>query len=280
MSSKAHKTPTSDPPPLLAAIVFDWAGTLVDFGARAPVESYLRLFERYGVTLTADEARAPMGLAAWDHIRAIGSVERVAKQWRKHHGRRFSDPDVDELLGVFPSINTEAVLDFGELVPGAIDIVATLRSRGLKIGSTTEYRRETMTRLTTLVHDAGFAPDNLVCGDDLAAGRPSPLMMYRCFADLGVWPPAGVIKVDDSGVGLQEGLAAGCWTVGVAISGNVSGLSLTEWSTLSPKKQRKHRERAAAELEAAGAHYVIDTVADLMPVVEKIDRRLAHGETP
>lgn len=279
MSSKAHKTPNT-PPPLLAAVVFDWAGTLVDFGARAPVESFIRLFERYGVKLSAEEARAPMGLATWNHIKAIGSTERVAKHWRKHHGRRFSDPDVDELLGVYPSVNAAAVIDFIDLVPGALDIVATLRSRGLKIGSTTDYSRETMTPLARLVGEAGFAPDNLVCADDLTAGRPSPLMMYRSFADLGVWPAAAVIKVDDSAAGLQEGLAAGCWTVGVAISGHANGLDLAEWSALSPKKQRKNRERATADLEAAGAHYVIDSVADLMPVVEKIDRRLANGETP
>ena len=46
------------------------------------------------------------------------------------------------------------------------------------------------------------------------AGRPTPLMMYRCFADLGVWPAWSVVKVDDTEAGIAEGKAAGSWTVG------------------------------------------------------------------
>lgn len=61
---------------------------------------------------------------------------------------------------------------------------------------------------------------------DLAEGRPGPLMMYRCFADLGVYPPHTVVKVDDTTPGIAEGLAAGTWTVGVTASGNEVGLSL------------------------------------------------------
>ena len=34
------------------------------------------------------------------------------------------------------------------------------------------------------------------------------------------------------------------------------------------------------KLERAGAHYVIDSVADLMPVVHEIEGRLARGERP
>jgi len=59
--------------------------------------------------------------------------------------------------------------------------------------------------VTPIAAAAGYVPDNLVCAGDLAAGRPSPLMIYRCFADLGVWPPHAVVKVDDTGVGIAEG---------------------------------------------------------------------------
>jgi phosphonoacetaldehyde hydrolase len=123
-------------------------------------------------------------------------------------------------------------------------------------------------------------PDNLVCAGDLAEGRPGPLMMYRCFADLGVYPPSAVVKVDDTIPGIEEGTAAGTWTIGIAGSGNEVGLSLAEWTALDEPARRKASARAARVLKKAGAHYVIDSVADLMPVLDRIERRLASGELP
>ena len=89
-----------------------------------------------------------------------------------------------------------------------------------------------------------------------------------------------MVKVDDTGVGIQEGLNAGTWTVGVAISGNACGLSLTEWQALSADAQQTYRKKSYAQLEQAGAHYVIDSVADLMPLIDQINQRLARGEKP
>ena len=40
------------------------------------------------------------------------------------------------------------------------------------------------------------------------------------------------------------------------------------------------RERAAGKLYAAGAHYVVDTLADLPEVIADINARLAKGERP
>jgi phosphonoacetaldehyde hydrolase len=105
-------------------------------------------------------------------------------------------------------------------------------------------------------------------------------MMYRCFADLGVWPPHTVVKVDDTGVGLQEGLNAGTWAVGLAVTGNAVGLTLAEWTALDEAQQQALRKIATTQLKAAGAHYVIDSVADLPNVLEDIERRLKGGERP
>jgi phosphonoacetaldehyde hydrolase len=105
-------------------------------------------------------------------------------------------------------------------------------------------------------------------------------MMYRTFADLGVWPPHTVVKVDDTGVGIAEGREAGTWTVGVAVSGNAMGLTLAEWQALDARHQRQRRAGAAAPLHATGADYVVDSVADLLPVLDDIESRLRQGHRP
>ncbi|MCY1357008.1 Phosphonoacetaldehyde hydrolase [compost metagenome] len=264
----------------LQAVVFDWAGTILDFGSCAPMGAFVKLFAQFGIDITIDEARAPMGMAKWDHIKALGTQPRIAAQWEAEHGHAFSDADVDRLYEVFTPMNAASVRDHTDFIPGALEAVNAARERGLKIGSTTGYNRPIMDIVTPLAAAGGYEPDNLVCAGDLAAGRPSPLMMYRCFADLGVWPPHAVVKVDDTGVGLQEGLNAGTWAVGVSVSGNVNGLTLAEWQALDADSQQARRARATAELEAAGAHYVIDSVADLPNVLEDIERRLQAGERP
>jgi phosphonoacetaldehyde hydrolase len=264
----------------LQAVVFDWAGTIVDFGSCAPMGAFVRLFEKFGVEITIDQARGPMGMAKWDHIKAVGTLPAVAAQWRERHGRPFGDADVDHLYEVFTPMNAASVRDHMDFIPGALETVNAARARGLKIGSTTGYNRPIMDVVAPIAAAAGYTPDNLVCAGDLVAGRPSPLMMYRSFADLGVWPPHTVVKVDDTGVGLAEGVNAGTWTVGVAISGNALGLTLAEWKALGADEQDARRAKATALLREANADYVIDSVADLLPVLDQIEARLARGERP
>jgi len=275
-----RRTMSAQSTPVVQAVVFDWAGTILDFGSCAPMGAFVKLFERFDIELSIAEARGPMGMAKWDHIKTLGMLPRVAAQWQERHGRAFGDADADHLYEVFTPMNAASVRDHADFIPGALDTVAAVRARGLMIGSTTGYNREIMDVVVPLAAAGGYTPDNLVCAGDLAAGRPAPLMMYRCFADLGVWPPCTVVKVDDTGVGLAEGANAGTWTVGVAVSGNAMGLTLAEWQALDADAQAARRERAAATLREAGADYVIDSVADLLPVLDDIGQRLARGERP
>lgn len=262
------------------AVVFDWAGTIVDFGSRAPMGAFVQLFADFGIQVSIAQARGPMGLAKWDHIAALCALPEVAAQWQRRYGRPVATSDIDHLYDVFTPMNARVVGDFADFIPGALDTVAALRARGIRIGSTTGYNRPIMQVLQPIAARGGYAPDNLVCAGDLAAGRPSPLMMYRCLADLGVWPAHTVVKVDDTGVGIAEGLNAGCWTVGVAISGNACGLSLAEWQALAPQRQAAVRDEACAQLQRAGAHCVVDSVADLLPVLDDINQRLRGGGRP
>jgi phosphonoacetaldehyde hydrolase len=264
----------------LKAVVFDWAGTTIDYGSRAPMGAFVQVFAQFKVELSIAEARRPMGLPKWDHIKALISDPDIAARWRAAHGKEPTDVDVDRIYEVFVPLNRRVVSDYAELIPGTAETVADLRRRGLRIGSTTGYTREIMEPLLPLARAQGYAPDNLVCAGDLSAGRPTPLMMYRCFVDLGVWPAQTVVKVDDTVPGIAEGLAAGCWTVGVAMSGNALGLSRPEVEALSAVERSKRCAEAMRELLVGGAHYVIDTIADLPPVLDVIQGRMARGERP
>ncbi|NMG05244.1 phosphonoacetaldehyde hydrolase, partial [Azoarcus taiwanensis] len=177
------------------AVVFDWAGTMIDFGSFAPMGVFVEAFRRFGVEASIAEARAPMGAPKRDHIRSMLFAQRLAGEWQRVHGVAPSEIDVDRVYEVFVPMNEEVVANFGALVPGAREAVEQLRSMGLKIGSTTGYTRSIMNRLLPVAAAQGYTPDNLVCADDLPQGRPGPLGMYRCFIDLCVYPPSTVVKV-------------------------------------------------------------------------------------
>lgn len=262
------------------AAVFDWAGTMIDHGSRAPMGAFVKVFGEFQVKISVAEARRPMGLPKWDHIKALMTDPGIAQRWQAAHGAAGTDTDVDRIFEVFVPLNASVVTDYADLIPGVLEAHAELRARGIKIGSTTGYTRAIMERLIPVARAQGLAVDNLVCAGDLSSGRPGPMMMYKCFLDLDVWPGASVVKVDDTEAGIAEGIAAGCWTVGVTLSGNATGLSREELAALDPSAVAAHRAAASRQLLRAGAHYVIDSVADLPAVIDTIDGRLARGERP
>ncbi len=266
----------------LKAVVFDWAGTVIDFGSRAPMGVFVEVFRSFGVEIAIAEARVPMGLPKLAHIEALGALPRVASAWQAAHGRPFSPEDALRIYDVFVPINRRIVSDpeHSTLIPGAAETAAFLRAEGLKIGSTTGYTRDILQEVLATAAAQGFSPDNTVCAGDLVAGRPTPLMMYRCFLDLAVWPAAAVVKVDDTAPGIEEGIAAGSWTVGVAVSGNAFGLSQAETAALPAAEYETRRAAARHALEEAGADVVIDSVAELPAVLREIEARLAAGDRP
>lgn len=264
----------------LKAVVFDWAGTVIDFGSFAPMGVFVEAFRRFGIEVSIAEAREPMGRPKWDHIEAMLNQPRIAAAWAEKHGRTPATEDIQAVYDIFVPLNEEVVSDYCTLVPGTIETVTALRERQLKIGSTTGYTRSIMERVLPLAEKQGYVPDNLVCAGDLPHGRPTPMNMYKCFLDLDVWPASSVVKVDDTGVGIDEGREAGTWTVGLALSGNEAGVTPDELDAMSDEERSALRDKASAALRRHQPHYIIDTVADLLPVIEEIEARMTKGERP
>ncbi len=252
----------------------------MDFGSRAPVAAFVEAFSRFGVTVTVEDARAPMGLPKRDHIREMLNDPNIMEQWANAVGHMPTDSDVDLVYKVFVPLNEEVAARHSELIPGATIVASNLRDAGVAIGSTTGYVRPIMKRVLPAAAAQGYVPHTLVCADDVPFGRPTAMMMYKCFVDLGVHEPWRVVKVDDTVPGIAEGRAAGCWTVGVSLSGNEVGLSQEELAGADPQWVSNVRRAACQKLVAAGSDYVVDTVADLMPVLLEISARIASGERP
>ena len=264
----------------LKAIVFDWAGTLLDFGSQAPVLAVVSVFRSFDVPVSIDEARGPMGMAKRDHLRTMLEMPRIAEAWQTVHRAPADEAAIDKLYARFLETQKTFLADHAKLIPGALEAVADCRRRGMRIGSTTGYTRELMEVIIPAARAQGLEVDAMYCASDFAAGRPAPWMSFENARELGVYPMAAIVKVDDTIVGVEEGLNAGMWSVGLSVSGNMIGLNETELAALPPAELSARRQAAVERMEAAGAHFVIDSVAELPGILNQIEQLLAAGETP
>lgn len=216
------------------AVLFDWAGTTVDYGSRAPAEVFCEIFRRRGVEITVAEARGPMGRAKPDHIAAIAAVPRVAALWRARFGREPRESDVQEMYREFLPLQKATLARGSGVIPGVAAAVAALRAQGIKIGSSTGYTRELMDVVAPLAAQEGYQPDAIICADDVPAGRPAPWMNFLAAQRLGVYPMSAIAVVDDTPVGIEAGRNAGAVTIAVTLTGNALGLSEDEVARLAP----------------------------------------------
>jgi phosphonoacetaldehyde hydrolase len=262
------------------AAIFDWAGTTVDYGCCAPAAVFIDVFAKRGIVVTQAQAREPMGMHKRDHIRVMSQMEPIALQWEQRHDRRPTEEDVESLFAEFIPMQIACIADHADIIPGTLDTIAELRAMGLGIGSTTGYNSEMMDILVPKAAAGGYKPDIVVCVTDVPAGRPAPWMALEAAKQLGVYPMEAVVKVGDTVADIGEGLNAGMWTIGVVEHGNEVGLSAAELGTLSTERRAVVNSRARQRLVNAGAHYVVETIAEVPSIVNAINERLALGERP
>jgi phosphonoacetaldehyde hydrolase len=258
------------------AVIFDWAGTTVDFGSLAPVRTLERVFGEAGVPISEEEARRHMGVAKRDHIAALLGIPRIREAWRKDRHREIVESDVDALYESFLPLQFECLERYSNVIAGVPELVESLRRDGVKIGSTTGYTRAMLDLLVAAAAKQGYRPDCSFSPEEVGAGRPYPFMIYAAAVKMQVYPLGAVIKVGDTESDIKEGLNAGVWSVGVAATGNAVGLSEDKFRDLSTDERNAKLQKARSELQAAGAHYVIDTLTELPDVIADVERRLAR----
>lgn len=264
----------------LQAVVLDWAGTTVDHGSVAPIHTLRKVFADRRIEISEEEVRRDMGVLKKDHIRALLSDPRIAKEWKMRFQQVPRETEVESLFADFIPQQARCLAEYSPVIPGVVETIERLRGRGLKIGSTTGYTRPLLEILLPHAATQGYAPDCAVCPDDVGAGRPFPWMIYQCAIRMKVFPLETIVKIGDTISDIEEGLNAGTWTVGVARTGNMIGLTEGQWQALPRDEKSARLREARRRFLDAGAHFVIDAVADIDQVIDKIEARMRSGEHP
>ena len=265
----------------IEGVIFDWAGTAVDFGCFAPVNVFLEIFKKAGAEVTMEEARIPMGMLKKDHIRAMLQMPRISRVWEEKHGGAFEEKDIEDLYKSFEPLLLASLKEYTDPLPHVLDTVSALRDMGLKIGSTTGYTDIMMDIVVPSAKEKGYAPDFVITPDATDSfGRPFPYMIFRNIEALRITAPWKTVKVGDTAADIQEGCNAGVWSVGVIVGSSQMGLSLEEYQAMPETERQDAGRKARDAFILAGADFVIETVAELPALIERINGLIAGGKRP
>jgi phosphonoacetaldehyde hydrolase len=261
-------------------VVFDLAGTVVDYGSRAPAGVFCELFRRHGIAASDAEARIPMGRHKRDHIAEMFAMPSIAAQWRKIHGKDWNEADVDALFDEFLPLQLAALPDYSEAIPGTAEMLASLRKMGIKTATTTGYNHAMTDLLLHKLAIQDIAFDFSCCAAEVASGRPHPWMIFRCMEALGVYPSCSVVNVGDTIADIEAGVNAAVWSVGVTKTGNMIGLSREQMDALDLEEVELMLDVATRTMRDAGADTVVESVVALPMVLRLIEKELDMGMSP
>lgn len=263
----------------IKAVIFDWAGTIIDYGCMAPTQVFIEVFRKKDIILSMEEARTPMGLAKKDHVRALFQLDTVQKQWLAEYGRMPSETDVENIYSELEPALSAIVKDYCDPIPGAIKLIKSLQDQGVKVGTTTGYVEEMMNNIIPITSANGLLPDAIVSSSEVSAGRPAPWMIYLNCEILDIYPLSQMVKIGDTIADIHEGKNAGMWTIGLTKSGNELGLSLAEANAADPIWLAEQIALAGRKLLNAGSDFVAEGVWDCWSVLEEIDNQIESGFT-
>ena len=216
------------------AVIFDWAGTTVDYGCFAPVQAFVEVFKHFGIEPTMQEVREPMGMLKIDHIRTMLHMPRIQKLWEEKYGQASTEEDVEKLYGLFE-----------EKLMSILDRFAQPKPK-----------------------EAGYEPDTWFSPDSVGhVGRPYPYMIFQNMEALHVSSVEHVVKVGDTVSDILEGKHAGVFTVGVVEGSSEMGLTEEEYDALTQEKKEEKIEEVRQRFQKAGADAVILHMGELLKLL-------------
>jgi phosphonatase-like hydrolase len=185
----------------LDLFLFDMAGTTVrDDGL--VLRAFLDTAAERDLAPTPDWVVARMGFSKVAVFREMLSDGGLDVAGDEAMAARFRQR-LDELYGETPPAPTE----------GAVEALAALDARDVRVGFTTGFARATA---LPLLEQLGWADRILVASDEVENGRPAPDLILEAMRRAEVTDPARVGAAGDTPSDLQAADAAGCrFVVGV-----------------------------------------------------------------
>ena len=249
----------------MECVIFDWAGTTVDYGCFAPVQAFVEIFRHFGIEPTMEEVREPMGMLKRDHIKTMLGMKRIHDLWVEKYGKEPTEADVDAMHDLFQEKLMGILDQFADPKPHVVETVAKLREMEIRIGSTTGYTDAMMEIVVPKAKEQGYEPDAWFSPNAVNnMGRPYPYMIFENMKALQISSVEKVIKVGDTLSDIREGKNAGVYTIGVVEGSSELGMTKAEYEALGEQERESAVQKVTERFLAAGADKVILHMGQLL----------------
>lgn len=249
----------------MECVIFDWAGTTVDYGCFAPVQAFVEIFRHFGIEPTMEEVREPMGMLKQDHIKTMLGMKRIHDLWVEKYGKEPTEADVDAMHDLFQEKLMGILDQFADPKPHVVETVAKLREMGIRIDSTTGYTDAMMEIVVPKAKEQGYEPDAWFSPNAVNnMGRPYPYMIFENMKALQISSVEKVIKVGDTLSDIREGKNAGVYTIGVVEGSSELGMTKAEYEALGEQEREDAVQKVTERFLAAGADKVILHMGQLL----------------
>lgn len=263
-------------------VVLDGSGTIIDPGVYAPAIVFKKVFDKFRVPVTMEQIRKPMGMEKREHIRQITLEDDVKERWLKVHNREPTEDDINDMFSLFEPIELKVLEKYGLPITGALDAMHEIKNNGIMLGLSTGFNRNMVNKILEINPLINNLLDTHVAGDEVSMGRPSPFMVYKNMMDMLIIDPTTVVKVDDTELGIYEGVNAGCWTIGLSKLSNSMGMTeeeVNEFKENDPEGYDKKHSEIIHSLKKAGANFVVDDITKVPHTINRINELLYYGHT-
>ena len=252
-------------------VILDIGGTVCDgpqdlshlypnddgLAVKGPVIVFEMMFKKFGMEIDWETIRKPMGKFKREHLADIMSFDHVSGEYRKAHGRDWTEKDVDEMFDMFRPTMAEVAVAEDLIRPfdGVKEAIDRMQADGIQVGCDTGYPVEACEAIYGTVEEKFGIRFDVVADSETVRGRPTPFLVYDCMYKANVYPPAAVVKADDITAGVHEGVNSGAWTVGIFETG---------------AHDRDTLEKAGADFLVPGARDIPDLIhSEILPRLEE-----------
>ena len=254
---------------MIRCCIFDLGGTLVDKYSLLPFISLSNSFRKYNIEVPDYVLAKDMGKKKLDHIQSICNDSFIKEN--------YNSINPLDIYKEFNKIQYETMTKHMDIIPETKKCIHYLDDKSIRTGITTGFNKEQMDIAVKLLQDNDIVIENAVSSSCISnMSRPYPHMINKNMEQLRISHPKHVLKIDDTEVGIQEGINAGCYTVGVARwSINMEVFTYAEKYLLSTSnKDAQGRleyklDQSRKKLKDAGADFVIDTLDELPSIIDR-----------
>lgn len=199
---------------MIKGVLFDMDGVLVDsesFMSKAAI----MMFSELGVKVLPDDFHPFVGMGENKYLGGVAESHGIKINIEQAKARAY------EIFEIIVRGKLSAL-------PGAHELIAKCRKRGLKLALATSADR---VKMEVNLREIGLSPDSfnsIITGLDVVNKKPSPDIYIMAAKSIGL-KPTDCLVVEDAVSGIKSGKSAGCRCLAVTTSFDASALHEADW---------------------------------------------------